>query len=533
MPVVVEQPVKRGQGQRGPDKRPRRRRDYARERLSKLSSREWRLNNLYYVLNEQGDTVLFRMNPVQKRLYDGMWWLNVIPKSRQHGITTFISLFILDACLFNANTKCGIIAHRLDDAKKILREKIHFAYDRLPVELKAGRPLLKDDSMELVIGHRGHDKSTIWVSTSMRSGTLNILHISEYGKLCARMPIKAQEVKTGAMPTVHKGGFIFVESTAEGPYGDFYDMCLESSSHEGELSRLDYKCHFFGWMDKESNVVDVPVEVPAVVNEYLDKIEKVYGRKFTPGQRSWYALTKKRYKHDMFKEHPSIMEECFLASVEGAYYAMEIAQMREERRITKVPHFSDEKVYTACDLGVGSHMPWVFFQVCGKEIHIINEFNLEKDAAQGGAVFYRKMLDDYRERFKYQYGGHFSPHDVNRGEIGTGETVLKTFEKGGIKFKKLEREKAVVQGIERTRHLMSRLWIDEKCTGVIKGLSTYHRKWIEDLNAYSDKPVGDGSSHWADAVRYLSLAEEKGYCNLTSAISVKQWRELKAKYGYN
>ena len=94
-----------------------------RRQLKKLSDRRWRLNNLYWIVDEQGDPVKFVMNPVQKRLYDRMWWLNVIPKSRQHGITTFIALFILDACLFNSNTRAGIIAHRLQDAKKILRDK--------------------------------------------------------------------------------------------------------------------------------------------------------------------------------------------------------------------------------------------------------------------------------------------------------------------------------------------------------------------------------------------------------------------------
>ena len=502
-------------------------------RLSKLGDRRWRLNHLYSVLDEQGEVVGFRMNPVQERLYDNMWWLNVIPKSRQHGITTFISIFILDACLFNSNMKCGIIAHRLDDAKKILKEKVHFAYDRLPSDLKAGRPLLKDDSMELVIGHSGHDRSTIWVSTSMRSGTLNILHVSEYGKLCARMPVKAQEVKTGAMPTVHKGGFIFVESTAEGPFGDFYDMCLEASANKGRLTRLDYRCHFFGWMDKESNIVEIPVEIPSSVGVYLDKIEKVYGRKLSPEQRSWYALTKKRYKHDMFKEHPSIMEECFLASVEGAYYAMEVAQMREEGRICHVPHFSDELVYTVCDLGVGSHMPWIFFQLCGREVHIINEFNLGKDDAQGGAVFYRKMLNEYRDVNKYQYGGHFSPHDVNKGEIGTGETVFETFKKGGINFTKLPREKRVIEGIERTRSYLDRTYIDEGCVGVIKGLSSYHREWVEGLGRYDEKPKGDESSHWADSGRYMTMAIEDGLCGNSTHLTVAQWRALKREYGYS
>jgi hypothetical protein len=497
------------------------------KRVRLLSDRFWRLNNLYWIIDEQGNPVKFVMNPVQERLYRRMWYLNVIPKSRQHGITSFIAIFILDACLFNSNTRAGIIAHRLQDAKKILRDKILYAYHRLPDDLKAARPLKTESTEEIVIKHNETDTSTIWVATSMRSGTLQILHISEYGKLCARMPVKAHEVKTGAMPTIHKGGFIFVESTAEGPFGDFYDMCIEAQANEGrDMTRLDWRCHFFGWMDKLSNVVDGQVEIPENVNEYLDKIETVYDRTFTINQRSWYALTKKRYKHDMFKEHPSTMDECFMASVEGAYYGMEVAQMREEGRICPVAHQSRELVHTICDLGVGSHMPWLFFQMCGKEIHIINEFNLDKDDAAGGAVFYREMLDTYRNRYHYQYGRHFSPHDVSKKEIGSGQTIFKTFAEGGVHFTKLPLEKTKHEGIERTRHLFDVLWIDSKCTGVIMGVSAYHREWVESLGTYQEKPKNDGAAHWADAVRYLSLIDKKGLCkareNLTLA-KVKQW----------
>lgn len=506
-------------------------------RLNRLSDRKWRLNNLYWIIDEEGNPVKFKMNPVQERLYRRMWFLNVIPKSRQHGITTFIAIFILDACLFNSNTRAGIIAHRLQDAKKILRDKILYAYHRLPADLKAFHPLKTESTEEVVIAHGEFDTSTIWVATSMRSGTLQILHISEYGKLCARMPVKAQEVKTGAMPTIHKGGFIFVESTAEGPFGDFYDMCLEATTNDDkDLTRLDWRCHFFGWMDKLSNVVDGVVDIPEHINEYLDKLEKVYDRTFTINQRAWYALTRRRFKHDMFKEHPSTMDECFMASVEGAYYGMEIAQMREEGRICSVPHYSEELVHTICDLGVGSHMPWLFFQFCGKEVHIINEFCLGKNDAQFGAVEYRGMLNKFRERHRYQYGKHFAPVDVNRGQLNlTGvETVLKTFASGGIHLTKLTKEPSVHDGIERTRHMMDVLYLDQKCKGTIMGISAYHREWIEALGTYQEKPKGDGASHWADAVRYLSMVHKKGLCVSTKGLTlerIKKWTNKYARVG--
>ena len=47
-----------------------------------LADPRWRLNNLYYVLNEDGDKVQFRMRPEQENLYDNMWYKNLIFKAR-------------------------------------------------------------------------------------------------------------------------------------------------------------------------------------------------------------------------------------------------------------------------------------------------------------------------------------------------------------------------------------------------------------------------------------------------------------------
>ena len=60
---------------------------------------------------------------------------------------------------------------------------------------------------------------------SLRSGTLQYLHVSEYGKICAKFPDKAREVRTGALNTVDKNGIVFIESTAEGQDGHFFELC--------------------------------------------------------------------------------------------------------------------------------------------------------------------------------------------------------------------------------------------------------------------------------------------------------------------
>ena len=500
-------------------------------RLKKLGNRYWRLNHLYYILDQEGMRILFEMNVVQRLLYFALWWLNIIPKSRQHGITTFIAIFMLDACLFNSNMRCGIIAHKLADAKKIFRDKIRYAYENLPADLKAAVSLVKDDAQELI----WRNNSGIYVGTSMRSGTLQMLHVSEYAWTCTHAPLKAAEIKAGAMETIHEKGMIFIESTFEGPMGDFPEMCKEAEQirqRGRELGPLDYKIHFFNWMQKESNVTDPRfVEISPEMNVYFGKLEDIYSKTITPGQRAWYVAKKKTLKHLMLKEHPSTLEEASIAAVEGAYYAAEMAQMREEGRICCVRHVKDYPVHTVCDLGLGGHMPWIFFQVIGLEVHIINCFALsDKSDIRGGAVFYREMLDKMKEKHGYIYGKHFAPFDMVKGEIGTGEAVYQTFARNGINFVKLEQEDYVLDGIERMTNLYPRLWIDsELCQDLIIAWSSYHREWIDKLDRYSDGPHPDKSSHYADAGRYLSKVIESGMYR-SSNMSKERWRQLKAEY---
>lgn len=476
------------------------------KRLKTLGNRWWRLNHLYYILNQKGEHIKFTLNLVQRTLYFALWWLNIIPKSRQHGITTFIAIFMLDVCLFNSNVRCGIIAHKLNDAKKIFSDKIKYAYKNLPEDLKAERTLIKDDACELTFSNN----SDIYVSTSMRSGTLQYLHVSEYGWICTHAPVKAAEIKAGAMETIHEDGMIFIESTFEGPHGDFPVMCKDAESlrqRGKELGPLDYRIHFFAWWQKDSNVTDPKyVEIADRDKTYFDKLEKVFDKVFTPEQRAWYVAKKKTLKHLMFKEHPSTLEEASIASIEGAYYAAEMAQMREEGRICRVPYLDAYPVHTVCDLGMGSHMPWIFFQVIGLEVHIIDCFSLsEKDDVRGGAAFYKRMLDSKREGSHYSYGKHFCPFDIDKGEIGTGKIIYETFKEHGIKFEILERETNVLDGIQRLTNIFPSIYIDsEKGADVVNAWLCYHREWIENLNRYDVRPHPDDSSHYADAGRYLS-----------------------------
>lgn len=223
--------------------------------LKNLSDRTWRLKNLYYIKDKQGNRVKFVPNWAQIDLLNDKHPCQVILKARQLGITTFYCIKLLDAVLWEDFVNCGIIAHTLNDAQSLFVDKLKFTFDHLHPAL---RPLFKtvgDSAKELRFSHG----SAIRVGTSLRSSTLNYLHISEMGKIVAKYPEKAREVISGALQTLAPGQHCYIESTAEGKEGFFHDLCMHAKrdKEQGkELGLLDYSFHFFPWHQEKNYTLD-------------------------------------------------------------------------------------------------------------------------------------------------------------------------------------------------------------------------------------------------------------------------------------
>ena len=285
-----------------------------------LSDKWWRMNNLYHIENEQGQLVQFKLRPAQELLFRCMWWLNIILKARQLGFSTAIDIYLLDEALFNKNIKCGIIAQDQKAAGEIFRTKIEIPFDNLPSWLKSTFPIESrrgGASGGYILFKHG---SSIQVATSFRSGTVQRLHVSEHGKICAKYPEKAKEVRTGTLNAIHPGCIAFIESTAEGVGGDFYEMSinsLELTNAKAELSQMDWKFHFFAWWQDPKYTAPVPATgliLSKTQAEYFASIEKAMHMTLTDGQKQWYVSKEREQKAEMKQEFPSTPLEAFLTS---------------------------------------------------------------------------------------------------------------------------------------------------------------------------------------------------------------------------
>jgi len=225
-----------------------------------MQNRWWRLTNLYWIQNKEGEAVRFDPNEAQRKFLTEMWFRNVVPKARQRGFSTLIQILMLDTCLFKPGTMAAVIAQDEDTAKQIRNTKIKFAWDRLPSFVKEMIHLTTDNITELVWSNG----STMLLATSVRGGTVHFLHISELGKIVQASPLKVEEIQQGSIPAVPPTGILVIESTVEGPHGLFADFCRTAQANADakiELTPLDFKLHFASWWDAPEYRLDPRLQV--------------------------------------------------------------------------------------------------------------------------------------------------------------------------------------------------------------------------------------------------------------------------------
>lgn len=449
----------------------------------------------------------FKPNRAQRRLLANLWHRNIILKARQLGFTTLICLMFLDFALFNKNVRCGIIAQDKDAAEAIFSDKVKFAYDNLPPQLLERFPLATDRASQLQFGH---NNSLIRVGTSMRSGTYHRLHVSEFGKICAKYPEKAKEVMTGSLPTVPITGMVFIESTAEGREGEFFDMTqtAKAGAEAGkQLGKLDYRFHFFPWWEERGYAMDPStVIITDADHEYFSAIESKTGKPIPIERRAWYCGTRdtlfKSNPERMWQEYPSTPDEAFQRSTEGCYYTKQLVQARKEGRICRVPHMHGSPVNTFWDIGQNDETAIWFHQRLGAEHRFINYYE------KSGEPFEHFVL--HMQSLGYIWGRHFLPHDADhKRQLGRrNQSAQEMINDLGLRntliVPKVDSLQETV-AINQVRSVFSQCLFDEaKCSEGLTHLELYRKEWDERAGCWRDRPHHDGHSNGADAFRQFA-----------------------------
>lgn len=484
-----------------------------------LANQQWRMTNLYKIKDKQGKIIDFEPNWAQTQLLRSHN-LNIVLKARQLGITTFHALLFLDTCLFTSNVNAAIVADSKPVAREIFIDKVKFAYDNLPQFVRDMCPAYRDNVHEM----RFSNGSVFRVATSLRGGTLQLLHITEFAKICQENPTKANEIVSGALNAVQAGQFVCIESTARGREGHFYNLCKTAQSLEDigtEIGSLDWKLWFFPWWKHPDYVLDSKnILITKEMEEYFLELERkeIF---LTLEQKSWYIKKMQTQGEYMKREYPSTPEEAFEAANEGFYFAKLISNARQERRICHVPYDENARTYTAWDIGIGdSNAIWVF-QLVGKEVHCIDYYeNSDEPLAH-----YVKWL---KER-PYIFEKHFMPHDAASRSLQSGKSLVDIARGMGLKIDVIPRDTNEMFGIECLRNMLPRFFFDQtKCEKGIKSIENFRKEWNEKLGCYREKSYHDWASHGAKALIYCSQAVQK--TGSGAGMTAEEWNEMRRRW---
>lgn len=484
-----------------------------------LANQKWRLSNLYKIKDKEGNIVDFKPNWAQDALYN-QHNLNIVLKARQLGITTFHALLFLDTCLFNKNVNAAIVADSKNVAREIFIDKVKFAYDNLPQFVRNMCCAYRDNVHEM----RFSNGSVFRVATTLRGGTLQYLHITEFAKICQENPTKANEIISGALNAVQAGQFVCIESTARGREGHFFNICKSAQDLQDSgatLGSLDWKLWFFSWWEHPDYIIDSKnVLISKEMNDYFEELK---GKEIilSDEQKAWYVKKLQTQGDYMKREYPSTPEEAFEAANEGFYFARLISEARQQRRICHVPHDPAAKTYTAWDIGIGdSNAIWVF-QIVGNEIHCIDYYE-NSDEPLTHYVNWLKKKD-------YIFEKHFFPHDAASRSLQTGKSLVDIARGMGLKIDVLQRDTNEMFGIECLRNMLPRFFFDQsKCEKGIKAIENFRKEWNEKLGCYREKSYHDWASHGSKALIYASEAVQKSGCG--AGMSAEDWQRLRKEW---
>lgn len=224
----------------------------------------------------------------------------------------------------------------------------------------------------------------------------------------------------------------------------------------------------------------------------------------TEARAEYHAMYGEEMGEAMFMQE---YEVSFNAAILGAFYAREMANIRNEERIVDdLEPVEGVPVHRSWDLGVRDDTTIWFFQVVYGQIYILDCYSTSGVGLDHYASHIEKL---YAER-GWEHGTDFVPHDAKVKELGTGRTRVETMQSLGLS-PRLVPNAGLMDGINATRQTLPLCVFHSRCEGGIAALEQYKREWDDDKKTFRASPLHDWTSHYADSFRYLAMA----------------WRELK------
>jgi hypothetical protein len=229
-----------------------------------------------------------------------------------------------------------------------------------------------------------------------------------------------------------------------------------------------------------------------------------------------------RKLHDADK-FANIWEGAYLKNTEGDYYKKELAAVRAEGRILRIPKL-DIPVNTFWDIGNSDGCAIWFHQQIGMENRFIGYYEAHGETL----AHYAKDLQSRG----CLWNKHFLPHDAAHKKLSdTNKSVEEMLNDLGIVNTVIVPVITDLNtGIQMTRKHFPTMYFDSeacKCgkESGIKRLENYRKRYNQTDQRWIDEPnKANGSSEAADALRQFAQAKEAGMVTLAGRTQQRRAR---------
>jgi len=286
---------------------------------SKLDDRikdwRWRCNNLYKIIDKQGNLITFREKWIHKQINDCKKKRKLILKYRQGGVTTGEVIKQLDYCAFNKNKTACIMADEQGNMERIF-SKVRLAHKYMP---KQFQPVLAKGGGSKYEMKFEDLNSRIYCDLEGRGDTIHWLHISE----AAFAHPKRIRSTLEAVPV---NGIITFESTANGMGNDFYRRWIQPDHRTADL--------FFPWFLEDGYEMNADHVTTLTKEErgLIAEVKKKYGVNLTKEQIAFRRAKILDQQELYLQEYPEDDMTCFLSSGSAPFNLSTIKDMMDDSR---------------------------------------------------------------------------------------------------------------------------------------------------------------------------------------------------------
>jgi len=243
------------------------------------------------------------------------------------------------------------------------------------------------------------------------------------------------------------------------------------------------------WFAERLTIEDTRALTDAQLLGFLKEYESLYG------EDAGAAIFQQEYFCD------------FNAALPGAFYAREIARLRNTSRIQDFDHIENQPVHRAWDIGVKDDTSVWFFQIETRPDGSPRPLILDCYSTSGAGVeHYAEVIHARHEEHDWKHGTDFVPHDAKIMEWGTGRTRVETMRDFNLR-PILCPKASKMDGIQAARTTIDLALFHTRTESPgIEALENYRREWSDEMKCFKPNEVHDWSSHLSDAFRYLSLS---------------------------